>query len=70
MVITYGAHKRPPYIGYQSAQIHSDSRFILVPNSRALYGYTMDTLYGYKKISKPVNQTSLDGSSDLGEITN
>ena len=36
MVITYGAHQRPPYIGYQSAHIDPELRFILVPNSRAL----------------------------------
>ena len=31
MVITYGAHKRPPYLGYQSAKSDPDLHSILVP---------------------------------------
>ena len=44
MVITYRAYLRPPYIGYQSAQVDPDLRFVLVPNSGKRQGFQQKNL--------------------------
>ena len=59
MVITYGAHLRSPYIGYQSTQIDPD-------HLGQMYVCYLSKTPGNnrdiqpKKISKPVNHPSLD----------